>query len=292
MKGSRNPAEIAQNFSLHINALVEEARRSIEAEIRQGTLQIEDDALQRTLEIFRQTLESAHPLPHNAQSSRPSSVSTDTSENSTDGSIPRETTGSTLFQASGEASAPPDVEKDTGFSLQGQDSAVVPYNEPSSPRHVGGDNDILEPGNTACSSSSSGLPSVSNLSLSGSIGNSYPSSSAQAIRNDSDMSEPNIWPLDPSQYDPELQQDSMDPFFDLDVGTFDPDPSFFSQDPECQMESLGISADSQSYPVEDVGTYLNHPDTMVELLHNENEDPRATAAWEKKNEGNRFLQNW
>jgi len=45
MEGSRNPAEIAQNFSLDIDALVEDAQRSMEAEIQQGTLQLEDDAL-------------------------------------------------------------------------------------------------------------------------------------------------------------------------------------------------------------------------------------------------------
>jgi hypothetical protein len=292
MKGSRNPAEIAQNFSLDVDALVEDARRSMEAEVQRGTLQVEDNNLQRMLEIFRQTLESAHPLSYNIQNSRSSSILTDVSESSTNGSIPGGTAGSTRVQASGEAGALPNEEQNTSISLQGQSSTAVLCNESSLLRHIEGYNNILEPGNSTGSSSSPGFPGVSNLSLSGSIGNSYPSSSAQATRNDSDLSEPNLWPSGPSQPGPGEQQDSMDPFFDLDIETFDPDPSFFGQHPDCQMESLRLSADSQLYSVEGDDTYLNHHDAMVELLQYENEDPRATAAWGKKNDGNRFLQNW
>lgn len=270
---------------MDINALVEDAQRSIEIEIQRGTLQVEDYALQQMLEIFRQTLESATPLSRNVQNSRPSSILTDTPESSADGRIISGTAGSTLFQASCETGAPPNEEQNTAISLHRQSSTVVPYNESSPSRHIEGDNGIIEAVNTACLSSSSAFPGVSNLSLSGSIGNSYPPSSEQATKNDFDLSGSNLWPSDPSQSGLGEQQDSVD-------ALFDPDPSFFSQDPDCQMESLGISADSHSYSVEDVETYLTHHDAMVELLQNENEDPRATAPWEKRNDGNRFLQNW
>jgi hypothetical protein len=242
--------------------------------------------------IFRQTLESTNPSFGNVQNSGHSSILMDTPEGSAESNTLGAIAGSTICQDSDETDTAPDEEQNSIISIQGQYSTVASCDKPSLSSNLRGDNDELETGNTAPSSTASRLSGVSSLSISGSIGHPHPPSSSktasQVIRYDLDLSGSDLWPAHDGLRE---QQDFMDPVFDMGVEAFDPNPSFFSQDIECQVETLGMPANSHSFSFGDDDTYLTH-DTMVELLHFENQDPRAMAAWKAKHDGNKYLQSW